>query len=752
MENKNYFPPDFFLDNGQTINLHSLGHKIEDPKEPKELASPYLLNLKTEQKKANFQAPHLLNLKTEPEELFGESFAPTPLLLNNAKPLKNSHVEIFVRKKSGIAFLILCFLGSTLISGFSFYQKTSDLKGRVLVKANVAYANLNQAQSFLDQQDYDSASLAFAAASQNFQASMVETEKLGRVALQILALMPIKNKLTQGPRVLKIGEYLAASGEYLTNALKPFSDINAIYSGLEPLPNDNQRTLTQAILESRDNLAIALNNLERAEKEAVGLEGESVERDLAEQINLITNGIPVLRSSLNEFLDFNQDLLAILGEEKSKTYLLLFQNNNEIRATGGFIGSYGLLNLDKGQIKNLAIDGIYNPDGQLAEKISPPSPLRFTNTRWHSRDANWFPDFPASADKVAWFLEKTGAPSVDGVIALTPNVIVELLKITGPIEMPEYDTAVNADNFVMQTQKEVELEYDRELNRPKQFLADLAPKLLDKVLNSEKPQWFSLLSVFSRMLDEKHLLFYFFDPKLQEFVAKQNWDGRVKDAPQDYLQLVNTNINGGKTDNMVRETINLTVTIETDGAVVSEAEIIRKHTGDNTWPSINNIDYLRLYVPAGSELISASGFQKVNIPPLSYEEMQYIVDPLLEEIRKESRLDESSGTTITKEFGKTCFGNWVSVKPQETAAVKFKYRLPFKIKPGVINNLDKYTLLAQKQSGSFGSNLILKIIAPPDLKAIWRYPDDMQIFSDNTIGSHVVLDTDKYFGVALEKK
>ncbi|MDP2918144.1 MAG: hypothetical protein Q8N68_01445, partial [bacterium] len=331
-------------------------------------------------------------------------------------------------------------------------------------------------------------------------------------------------------------------------------------------------------------------------------------------------------------------------------------------------------------------------------------------------------------------------------------VIVELLKITGPIEMPEYDTTVDADNFVLQTQKEVELEYDRELNRPKQFLADLAPKLLDRILNAEKPQWFSLLAVFSKMLEQKHLLFYFFDPSLQEFVAKQNWDGRVKDAPQDYLQLVNTNINGGKTDNMVRETINLTVTIEADGAMISEAEIIRKHTGGNSWPSINNIDYLRLYVPSGSELISAEGFDKVNIPPLSYEEMQYISDPLLEEIRQKSRFDEASGTTITQEFGKTCFGNWVSVRPQETAVVKFKYRLPFKIKPAMLANLDKYTLLAQKQSGSFGSNLALKIIIPPDLKAIWHYPENMRIFQDNTIASQVILDTDKYFGVALEKK
>lgn len=680
----------------------------------------------------------------EQSSLMGFSLKPVGVLVRSTPILA-------YKKKSLAAFLIFCLLGSTIISGLSFYQKTFDLKESVFKKANIAYARLNDAQNFLGEQNYNQASSAFAEASQNFAASLEETQKLGKITLQTLELMPLSNQLSQGPKILKVGEYLATAGEYLTLAVQPFQDVNAIYPSQVKTSEKSNHTLTAAILESRDNLNIALSNLQSAKDEINKVQADKLDKDIQEKINLLQQNIPLLEASLKNFFSFSQDLLKILGHEKTKRYLLLFQNNNEIRATGGFIGSYGLLDLDEGQIKKLEIDGIYNPDGQLLEKITPPPPIRFVNTRWHTRDANWFPDFPASAEKVAWFFEKTGEPSVDGVIAITPNLMVELLKLTGPIAMPEYETTIDANNFVMQTQKEVELEYDQELNQPKQFLADLAPRVLNEILNTERPQWFSLLRVFSKMLAEKHLLFYFFDPKLQDFVAGQNWDGRIKDASQDYFQLVNTNINGGKTDNMIKETINLTTTIGGDGTVVNDVEIIRQHTGNYEWPSINNIDYLRLYVPKGSELIKAEGFDKVNLPPFSYEEMQYARDPLLEEIRKTSRTEETSGTTITDEFGKTCFGNWISVKPQEQARVRFQYKLPFQVKPSMLNNLDKYTLLAQKQAGSFGSSLNLKIILPSDLKLIWQYPENVNISPENIISGNIILDTDKYFGIAVEK-
>jgi len=335
---------------------------------------------------------------------------------------------------------------------------------------------------------------------------------------------------------------------------------------------------------------------------------------------------------------------------------------------------------------------------------------------------------------------------------LTPEVIVELLKLVDPIEMSKYETTIDADNFVIQTQREVELEYDKEENRPKQFLSDLAPEILERTLSTEKPQWLSLLSIFSKKLNEKNLLFYFYDQDLEEFVLDQGWGGEMKDYSRDYLSVINTNINGGKTDGMIQETIDLESEIAEDGSIINEVKITRHHTGNYEWPSINNINYLRLYVPEGSTLLSASGFDKVNIPPLTYAEMQYEKDPLLSEIRETRKIDENSETVITREFGKTCFGNWISIKPQETRTVSFKYKLPFKTELQILDNIDKYSILVQKQAGSFGSEFNFKLKLPPKLEAIWQYPDEAQKTEAENVIWNTLLDTDKYFGVALGKK
>ncbi len=658
---------------------------------------------------------------------------------------------VFSAKKSLAVFVLIALFFSSLISTTAFFQKAFHLKDDVLKTANTAYAKLTDAQDYLSREDYDLASSSFSQASRDFAYALSETQNLGKVMMQIMEFMPLSTKLKQGPKILKVGEHLALTGEYLALTIKPFLKIDPIYDPLSS-SEDRELTLTEAIVESQNNLEIALSNLEGAENELNQIDSSKLDQETREKIEFLGENINLVNASLHKLFSFTGDFLKILGHDQPKRYLLLFQNNNEIRATGGFIGSYGILDLDQGQIKNLEIDGIYNVDGQLLSKITPPEPIRFTNDRWHARDANWFPDFPASARKVAWFLERAGKPSVDGVIALTPEVIVELLKLIDPIEMSKYETTIDPDNFVIQAQREVELEYDREENRPKQFLSDLAPEILERTLSTEKPQWLSLLSIFSKELERKNLLFYFFDEDLEKFVLEQGWGGEIKNASADYFSVVNSNINGGKTDGMIRETIELETIISDDGSIVNEIKITRHHTGDYAWPSINNINYLRLYVPEGSTLLEAHGFDRVNIPPLTYAEMQYEKDPLLSEIRETSKIDQDSNTVITREFGKTCFGNWISVKPQEKRTVSFKYQLPFKVESRILDEIDKYSLLVQKQAGSFGSEFNFKLNLPPKLKPIWQYPEKVQINQEGNLTWSTVLDTDKYFGVALEKK
>jgi len=132
-------------------------------------------------------------------------------------------------------------------------------------------------------------------------------------------------------------------------------------------------------------------------------------------------------------------------------YLILFQNNNELRSSGGFIGSFAEVEVKGGRPGSIDFGtNIYKLDEPFAAQVvvPPPAPLlRITGGRWTLRDSNWAADFPQAAEQILWFYEREWGMAgketrLDGVIALTTTVIEELLRLTDPIEMPAYTTTL----------------------------------------------------------------------------------------------------------------------------------------------------------------------------------------------------------------------------------------------------------------------------------------------------------------------
>jgi len=123
-----------------------------------------------------------------------------------------------------------------------------------------------------------------------------------------------------------------------------------------------------------------------------------------------------------------------------RRYLLLFQNPAELRATGGLIGAWGLLETGEGRVR-LA---------QLARNTALPRPRapvaapndylarygRFGATaEW--ANANMSPDFPTSARVLLNLYRAAGGRHVDGVMALDAVALDALLDATGPIYVGE---------------------------------------------------------------------------------------------------------------------------------------------------------------------------------------------------------------------------------------------------------------------------------------------------------------------------
>jgi len=429
-----------------------------------------------------------------------------------------------------------------------------------------------------------------------------------------------------------------------------------------------------------------------------------------------------------------------------------------MRPTGGFIGSYGLLDIANGQVKKFFIDGIFNPDGQLKEKIVPPGPIQKISAAWSLHDSNWFPDFPLSAQKAIYFYEKTGGPTADGVITFTPSLMQKLLEITGPIEMPDYNVTLNENNFIELTQYKVEADYDKTDNQPKKILADLAPMVLEKLLDKKDLETISKTAdAFLSGLKEKQILLYSQNTDLEKIIIRQGWSGEIIPTSRDYISVINTNINGFKTDAAIEENIEHQTEIQADGRVVDTVTITRKHTGGDSqydWLNKVNADYMRVYVPQGAKLLEASGqTREVDKPPLDYDSLGFKRDNDVQNEENSTVIDPESGTRIYDESDKTVFANWVYTSPKETTVITYKYLLPFslfKVSVKEAQQIDSYSLVAQKQSGSVGSSFVSQISYPSNYILKWNSPDNLEK-SDGNLKNKTDLAVDRFEGAVFEK-
>jgi hypothetical protein len=657
-----------------------------------------------------------------------------------------------MRNRIGFSFTLLSFLVFFFIFGAGFLGRGWKTKNSVTQAGQSALASLASAQSEILSRDFQKSTASFEQAEKDFGEISSELDELGGILVGASRYVPLLSRLSSGARLAEAGQNISRIGilaaetaAYLGQVKKP------VQAGEKPF------SLLELFQDTQENAREILVLLEDTDKEISGINIDDIPEDQREKFLQLKGALPDAKNYLQKYAENSRVWTDVLGGNGPRKYLFLFQNNQEMRATGGFIGTYGLLDIFNGHVRNFFIDGIFNPDGQLTYKVVPPVPIQKISAAWSMHDSNWFPDFPVSAEKAIWFFEKTGGPTADGVIALTPTVMQKLLAAVGPIEMPEYGVTVDSDNFLEKIQYEVEYDYDKELNQPKKILSDLAPKVMERILNLEKAADAARVAeIILASFAEKQIMLYSKNYEIEKLISGLGWSGEILETQNDYLSVINTNINGYKTDGVIEEKIEHTAEIQADGSIVDSVAITRHHNGGQTafdWWNKVNTDYLRVYVPQGSVLLSAEGqTREFNAPPLDYDALRFKRDPQVQKEEDSTRVDEESGTRIYEDAGKTVFANWVYVSPQETVTVRYKYLLPFKFDLASGKSpVETYSLLAQKQAGSFGSQFDSKIIFPDDYKIKWKYPEIIDT-AGNDLELKTDLKTDKFVGAALTQE
>ncbi len=435
--------------------------------------------------------------------------------------------------------------------------------------------------------------------------------------------------------------------------------------------------------------------------------------------------------ALNTGSAWAEFFLRVAGFYEPRYYLVLFENNAEIRATGGFIGSYALLKVSEGNVEVKKAEGVFNLSGQQSLLLTPPEAIQKISINWGFHDGNWFFDFPTSANFLSWLYEKNGGPTLNGVIAITPQVLTRMLALTGPVEIKEYDgLTLTAENVIDALQTEVEETYKaRDIKDPKEIIKVLTPLLLEKIQQSASAKELGQLLVDS--LTSKDALIYLSDQKEESLLLAQNWGGGMLITKDDYLAVVNSNINGYKSDRMISERIALKTEVSQEGDIIDTVTITREHAGGNSpfpWYNKVNADFLRVYVPEGSQLLNAQGQTlEFDAPRIDYQKEHFMTPSALEAVNATMSVDEKSGTRIFQESGKTVFGNWVYVSPGEKVEVTYRYRLP--INTVFSQGAFPFTLTVQKQSG-ISSLFSWNVVYPPAWQALWTSQEPHELSRD----------------------
>jgi len=316
-------------------------------------------------------------------------------------------------------------------------------------------------------------------------------------------------------------------------------------------------------------------------------------------------------SSINSIVSFLPD---VLGNTERKRFLILLQNEGEIRGTGGWLSSYAILGVEGGQIRELFIDDIYNADGTLETQnttFTPPKSLinALEITEYPFSLVNWNPDlYDVMLESESFISALSKGDDLDGIITIDITFVQKLLDYWEGLEIPGESELVTSDNIYSKI-FEIHEEFTPGSDRKATFLANIANEAVTKLLSSNFSGYQLLASVFEEGLNEKHLQAVFKNSDATRFFNEHNWDGRLDSKYVSAPVAIDWNWGGNKANLYLQRDHSLNINItETNITYTYETNVVNESTS-NTYPEGDYTNYMRIYIPSGSKLLKIQGME-----------------------------------------------------------------------------------------------------------------------------------------------
>lgn len=300
-------------------------------------------------------------------------------------------------------------------------------------------------------------------------------------------------------------------------------------------------------------------------------------------------------------------------EGEVKTYLVLFQNNMELRPGGGFIGSFGVIKVKDGHILDLQVHDVVNTDFRVEHSVPAPYPMEETLgvETWSFRDSNFSPHFPENVENAIRFYKIFGGEEeFDGVIGITTHVLESMLRITGPVEVPGFPGTYDAENGVYNLERQVEIDFVKQgidRGQRKTIMRDLAFIIVEKAKELPLTKKYELFKILLDDLHAKDIQISFVDPELQAVVDRAGWAGKM-DAEwnKDYFQVVDSNMNSFKSDHFIDRSYRYELDATVSPAKAKLTVTYVHNAKEKDWLVKDYQTYLRVYLPKDAFVTSVS--------------------------------------------------------------------------------------------------------------------------------------------------
>ena len=378
-----------------------------------------------------------------------------------------------------------------------------------------------------------------------------------------------------------------------------------------------------------------------------------------------------------EGIEIRNLVMKLLGYEGRQHYVVLLQNNMELWPTGGYMGSYAEFWTESGAIKDLKIEAIDVPSGQIKGYVAAPDPIvKYTHQGgtpgWRLRESNWEPDFPKASREIEWFFTEGGLEPIDTMVATNLIPIVEVLRVIGPITLLDYGVTVTADNFYQETQARVEMGFFDGSTQKRDFLGYLGRLMVEKIKNGNV-NYLKLGQILINSLETKQIMIATKDATMGAWLKEKNWDGSLWPmANEDYVYVNEANLGINKTNCCIEREFNDEIEIATEAPQIKHQlmlKFVNRNPGTpkppEAWGGGYQV-YIRVYLPPNSEVGGITGLDR--------------------EVRADSII-------VEQREGKTIVGFLGEIGGGESGRYQLIYWVPTK------STKEPYELRIQKQSG-----------------------------------------------------